>query len=257
MTEIHPTAVIAPEAKIGTDCVIGPYCVIGKNVELGDRCRLHSHVVIDGYTTLGTDNEIFPFASLGMKSQDLKWRGGITYTRIGNRNTLREAVTVNSGTGEGEVTQIGDNNLIMAYCHVAHNCCLGNHIIISNGLAMAGHVTVEDYAVISGLVTVHQFVRIGTMAIIGGSSKATQDVPPYVMADGNPVRPRGLNKVGLTRRGVSAEAQLQLKRAYKLFFRSGMALDNSIKELESQGPLLPEAQHLVDFIKNSPRGVCR
>ena len=184
-------------------------------------------------------------------------RGGITYTRIGNRNTLREAVTVNSGTGEGEATVIGDNNLIMAYCHVAHNCCLGNHIIISNGMAMAGHVTVEDYAVISGLVTIHQFVRIGTMAIIGGSSKTTQDVPPYVMADGNPVRPRALNRVGLERRGVSLEAQAQLKQAYKLLFRSGMALDNSIQQLESRQDLLPEVEHLVNFIKGSPRGVCR
>lgn len=257
MTEIHPTAVIAPGAKIGADCLIGPYCVIGEHVELGDRCHLHSHVVVDGYTTLGTDNQIFPFAALGLQSQDLKWRGGKTYTKIGNHNTLRECVTIHSGTGEGETTSIGDQNLIMAYCHVAHNCVLGSNIIISNGLAMAGHVMVEDFAVISGLVTIHQFVRIGTMSITGGSSKVNQDVPPYVMADGNPVRPRALNKVGLERRGVSPEAQLQLKRAYKLLFRSGLALDNSVAELESQGELLPEVRHLIDFVQHSPRGVCR
>lgn len=258
MTEIHPTAVIAQGAKIGADCIIGPYCVIGEHVELGDRCHLRSHVVIDGATTLGTDNEIYPFASLGLRTQDLKWKGGTTYTKIGNHNTLREYVTVNSGTGDGESTIIGDNNLIMAYCHVAHNCVLGNNIIISNGLAMAGHVTVDDYAVISGLVTIHQFVRIGTMSMTGGSSKVNQDVPPYMMVDGNPVKTRTLNRVGLERRGVSPEAQSQLKHAFRVIFRSGLAFDNAIQQLEAELPnMLPEVRGLITFIRNSPRGVAR
>lgn len=257
MTEIHPTAIIAPGAQIGVDCLVGPYCVIGEHVQLGDRCHLHSHVVVDGYTTIGSDNNFYPFTSIGLRTQDLKWKGGKTYTKIGSYNTFRETVTVNSGTGNGETTEIGDHNLIMAYCHVAHNCVLGNRIIISNGLAMAGHVHVEDDAVISGLVTIHQFVRIGKMSITGGSSKVNQDVPPYMMADGNPVRTRTINKVGLERHGITPEAQAQLKHACWVLFRSKLAFDNAIQKLESEMTLLPEVRYLVDFIKNSPRGVCR
>ncbi len=257
MTKIHPSAVISSSALIGEDCYIGPYCIIGDHVVIGDRCRLHSHVVIDGYTTVGANNEFFPFASIGLKTQDLKWKGGITYTKIGCGNTFRECVTVNSGTAPGESTIIGDRNLIMAYCHIAHNCVLGNEIIISNGLAMAGHVVVEDMAVISGLVTIHQFVRVGTLSIIGGSSKVNQDVPPYLMVDGNPVRARTLNKVGLERHNISHAVQLQLKHAYRLIFRSGMAIDNAVNQLEEEGTLLPETEHLINFVRNSPRGVCK
>ena len=257
MTEIHPTAIISPGAKIGEGCIIGPYCVIGKDVTLGERCHLHAHVVVDGHTEMGSDNEIFPFASIGLKTQDLKWKGGVTYTRIGNKNTFREYVTINSGTGPGETTSIGNGNLIMAYCHIAHNCELGNEIIISNGLAMAGHVIVEDKAVISGLVCVHQFVRIGMLSIIGGGSSVRQDVPPYLMVDGNPVTTQTINKVGLERRGVSPEAQKQLRHAYKILFRSGLARNNAIEKVYADMEPLPEVQHLIDFIKNSPRGVCR
>ncbi|MGI8966812.1 MAG: acyl-ACP--UDP-N-acetylglucosamine O-acyltransferase, partial [Limisphaerales bacterium] len=173
---IHPSAVIHPKAQIGDGCQIGPYCVIGENVILGKNCILRSHVVIDGHTTLGNGNEIFPFASIGLKTQDLKWKGGLTRTQIGNENTFREYVTVHSATGDGETTCIGSNNHILAYAHIAHNCLLGNHIIISNVGTLAGHVVVEDYAVIGGLAAVHQFCRIGKMAIIGGCSKVVQDV---------------------------------------------------------------------------------
>src|SRR5947209_6447164 len=163
MTSIHPTAVVHPKAEIGSGCMVGPYCVIGPDVVLGSGCRLHSHAVIDGHTMLGQDNEIFPFASIGLKTQDLKWKGGLTRTEIGERNTFREYVTVNSATGDGEATTIGSDNHILAYSHIAHNVSVGSHIIMSNVATLAGHVTVEDQAVIGGLVAIHQFCRIGKM----------------------------------------------------------------------------------------------
>src|SRR4029079_243459 len=168
---VHPTAVIHPKARIGEGCDIGPYCVVGENVELGPRCRLHSHVVIDGHTRLGAENEIFPFASIGLKTQDLKWKGGITRTEIGDENTFRESVTIHSATSDGEATVVGSKNHILAYCHLAHNVVLGNQIIMSNVASLAGHVMVEDHAVLGGLCAAHQFCRIGKMSIVGGCSK--------------------------------------------------------------------------------------
>jgi UDP-N-acetylglucosamine acyltransferase len=176
--QIHPTAVVHPRAEIGADCLVGPYCVIGEQVTLGSGCRLHSHVVIDGHTRLGKQNQVYPFASIGLRTQDLKFKGGDTQTLIGDYNTIRENVTINSATGDGEATIIGSYNNLLAYCHVAHNVTIGNHVIMSNVGTLAGHVVVEDYAVIGGLAAVHQFCRIGRMAIIGGCSKAVQDVPP-------------------------------------------------------------------------------
>lgn len=254
---IHPTAIIHPKAKIGADCHIGPYCVIGEHVELGDGCHLHSHVVLDGRITLGRGNEIFPFASLGLKTQDLKWNGGATYTRIGDHNTFREYVTVHSATGDGEYTIIGSHNHILAYCHIAHNVTLGNHIIMSNVATLAGHVTVEDHAVIGGLAAVHQFCRIGRMAIIGGCSKVVQDIPPFMLADGNPAVTRTINKVGLERNGVSEEAQTALKRAYKILCREGLTVSNALERIEKELPPLPEIAHLVSFVRNSERGIAR
>lgn len=252
---ISPTAVIHPKAQLGADCVIGPYCVVGENVTLGRGCRLHSHVVIDGHTTLGENNEIFPFASIGLKTQDLKWKGGITRTQIGNNNTFREYVTINSATGDGEVTTVGSHNHILAYSHIAHNVTLGNHIIMSNVATLAGHIRVEDRVVIGGLAAVHQFCRIGTMAIIGGCSKVVQDVPPYMMADGNPARTRTINKVGLERNGVSEEAQTALRLAYKILFRERLTIPNALSRIESELPSLPELRHLVAFARESERGI--
>jgi UDP-N-acetylglucosamine acyltransferase len=254
---IAPTAVIHPKAQIGAGCVIGPYCVIGENVALGAGCRLHSHVVIDGYTTLGENNEIFPFASIGLKTQDLKWKGGITRTQIGSDNTFREYVTIHSATGDGEVTTVGSHNHILAYCHIAHNVTLGNHIIMSNVATLAGHIQVEDRAVIGGLAAVHQFCRVGTMAIIGGCSKVVQDVPPYMLADGNPAKTRTINKVGLDRNGVAEEAQTALKQAYKILFREGLTIPNALSRLETELPPLPEVRHLVAFARGSERGLSK
>ncbi|HZT22663.1 MAG TPA: acyl-ACP--UDP-N-acetylglucosamine O-acyltransferase [Verrucomicrobiae bacterium] len=254
---LHPTAIVHPRANIGTDCEIGPYCIIGEQVTLGDGCRLHSHVVIEGHTTLGKRNEIFPFASIGLKTQDLKWKGGLTRTEIGDDNTFREYVTVHSATGDGEVTRIGSHNHILAYCHIAHNCTLGNHIIMSNVATLAGHVTVEDFAVIGGLAAVHQFCRIGKMAMIGGCSKVVQDVPPFMMADGNPARTRTINKTGLERNGVSDAAQNALRQAYKILFREGLTVSNALAEVEKKLPPLPEIQHLIQFVRTSERGLSK
>jgi len=254
---IHPTAIVHPRAQIGADCWVGPYCVIGEHVVLGAGCHLHSHVVIDGYTTLGNGNKIFPFASIGLKTQDLKWKGGITRTRIGDGNTFREYVTINSATADGEATEIGSHNHILAYSHVAHNVTLGNHIIMSNVATLAGHVVVEDHAVIGGLAAIHQFCRIGRMAMVGGCSKVVQDVPPFMMADGNPAQTRTINKIALDRNGVSEEAQTALKQAYKILFRQGLTIPNALERIEAKLPKLPEIQRLIEFTRASERGVSK
>ena len=254
---ISPLSVVHPNARIGSDCEIGPFCVIGGNVVLGKNCRLHSHVVLDGYTELGEGNEIFPFASIGLKTQDLKWKGGITRTKIGDHNTFREYVTIHSATSDGETTVVGSHNHILAYCHLAHNVVLGNHVIMSNVATLAGHVVVEDYAVIGGLAAVHQFCRIGKMSIIGGCSKVVQDVPPYMIADGNPAETRTINKVGLDRHGVPDETQNSLKQAYRILFRSGLSIPNALVKIEQDLPSLPEVQHLLQFVRASERGISK
>lgn len=253
---IHPTAVVHPHARIGEGCEIGPYCVIGARVVLGAGNRLHSHVIIDGITSLGSGNEVFPFASLGLQTQDLKYRGGETRTAIGDHNTIREGVTIHSATGDGETTVVGSHNHILAYTHIGHNVVLGNHIIISSA-GLAGHVVVEDRAVIGGHSLIHQFCRIGTMAIVGGCSKVVQDVPPFMLADGNPAGIRSLNRVGLERNNVSEDATAALKQAHRLLFREHLTLTNALARIESELPPLPEVQHLVQFIRGSDRGIGR
>lgn len=252
--EIHPTAVVHPKAQIGEGCVIGPFCVIGADVVMGPENRLHSHVVVDGHVTFGRGNEVFPFATIGLKTQDLKWRGGVTRTEIGDFNTIRESVTIHSATGDGEVTRLGHHNHILAYSHIAHNTLLGNHVILSSA-GLAGHVVVEDRAVIGGHSLVHQFCRIGTMAIVGGCSKVVQDVPPYMLADGNPATTRTINKVGLERNGVSEEATLALKQAFRLLFRENLSISNALMRIDHDLPPLPELRHLAQFIRASDRGI--
>ena len=257
MGNIHPSAVVHPNAQIGDDCDIGPYCVLGRHVVLGAGCRLHSHAVIDGHTTLGRGNEVFPFAGIGLKTQDLKWKGGRTGTEIGDDNTFREHVTVHSATGDGESTKVGSGNHILACCHIAHNVTLGNHIIMSNVATLAGHVVVEDHAVIGGLAAVHQFCRVGKMAIIGGCSKVVQDVPPFMLADGNPAETRTINKVGLDRNGVSEEVQGALKQAYKILFREGLTIPNALAKIQAELAPSPELEHLVQFVRTSERGISK
>ncbi len=256
-TVIHPSALVHRNALLGTDCDIGPYCIIGEHVVLGDHSRLHSHVVIDGHTKLGRANLIFPFASIGLQTQDLKWKGGATFTEIGEHNTFREYVTVHSATGDAEVTRIGSHNNVLAYCHIAHNVTLGNHVIMSNVATLAGHVTVEDYAIIGGLAAVHQFCRIGRLAIIGGCSKVVQDVPPFMLADGNPAETKTINKVGLDRQGITEETQAALKQAYKILFREGLTISNALVRIEAELPKVPEVLHLVQFVRTSERGISK
>ena len=257
MAKIHPTAIIDPGARLGADCEIGPYSVIGEHVELGEGCRLHSHVIIDGHTRLGKQNEVFPFAILGKQTQDLKWQGGTTRLEIGDRNTFRECVTVHRATNDGEATVIGSDNHLLTYCHIAHDCQLGNHIIMSGYAGLAGHVVVGDHAVVSGYVAVHQFCRIGRLAMIGGCSKVRQDGPPFMLADGNPAETVTINKVGLERKGATEHTVNALRAAYKLLFREGLTISNALVRIEQELPPLPEIQHLVQFVRASERGISK
>ena len=257
MSEIHPTAVIQEGARIGEGCRIGPYCVIGPNVILGTGCELHSHVVIDGHTEIGSENTFYPFASIGLRTQDLKWDGGTTWTRVGSNNTFREYVTVHSATADGDATVIGSHNNLLAYTHVAHDCQLGDHIIMSNVGTLAGHVIVEDRAIVGGLAAVHQFCRIGTMSIIGGCSKVVQDVPPYMMVDGNPAATRTLNKEGLKRNGVNEDTQKSMRQVYRILFRSEQTFTNAVKQVRADLATSPELEHLLAFIESSERGIAK
>jgi UDP-N-acetylglucosamine acyltransferase len=254
---IHPTAVIHARAEIGADCEIGPYCVIGEKVSLGRGCKLHSHVVIEGNTRLGPGNEIYPFCSIGLKTQDLKWKGGVTRTEIGANNTFRECVTIHSATGDGEVTMVGSDNNLLAYCHVAHNVTIGDHVIMSNVGTLGGHVVVEDYVVVAGLAAVHQFCRIGKMAMVGGCSKVVQDVPPFMLADGNPAETRTINKVGMERNGVAEEVQTVLRQAYKILFREGLTIPNALARIEKELAVSAELEHLAQFVRSSERGISK
>jgi len=257
MSQIHKTAIIHPKAHLGANCEIGPYCVIGEHVMLGDRCKLLSHVVIDGYTKLGKQNEIFPFASIGLRTQDLKWKGGLTRVEIGDDNTIREGVTIHSATEDGGVTRIGSHNNLLAYVHIAHECQLGNYIIMSNFAGLAGHVCVDDGAVLAGYVAVHQFCRVGRLSMVGGCSKLRQDMPPFMLADGSPAEVHTINKVGLERAGVSEEAQAALKSCYKILFRDNLTIPNALMKIEKEIPPLPEVQHLLNFVRTSERGISK
>lgn len=254
---LHPTAIVHSGAQIGAGCEIGPYCVIGEHVLLGEDCKLHSHVVLDGHTQLGRENEIYPFAVIGKKTQDLKWKGGTTRLQIGDRNVFREGVTVHCATADGGTTLMGSDNLLLTHAHVAHDCVLGNHVIMSGFAGLAGHVVVEDYAILGGYVAVHQFCRIGKLSMMGGCAKVVQDIPPFMMADGNPARIRTINKVGLERNGVSEKAQIALRQAYKILFREGLTVRNAVAELEKKLPKLEEIRHLVRFVRSSERGISK
>lgn len=254
---IHPTAIIHPKANVAQSCDIGPYCVIGEHVTLGENCKLHSHVVVDGHTVLGARNEIFPFASIGLKTQDLKYKGGVTHLRIGDDNVFREGVTIHSATADGAATVVGSHNLLLTYVHIAHDCQLGNHIIMSGFVGLAGHVVVEDHAVLGGYTAVHQFCRIGTRCMTGGCSRIPQDVAPYTIVEGNPAVARAINKINLERAGFSDEAQTALRSAYKIIFREELSTVNALAKVEAELPALLEVKHLVQFIRASERGICK
>jgi UDP-N-acetylglucosamine acyltransferase len=255
--KIHETAVVHPNARIGKDVEIGPYAVIGDNVLIGDGTRISAHVVIDGWTSIGKNCKIFPGATIGVEPQDLKYAGEKSYTFIGDNTTIRECVTVNRATGEGEETRVGSNCLLMAYVHVAHNCIVGNHVIMANAATLAGHVVVEDRAVIGGLSGIHQFVKIGRNAMIGGASKVTQDVPPFVTVDGHPAKVSGINNVGLSRAGYSPETRRVIKHAYRILYRSGLSLPQAIAVMEQELEACEPIEHLLRFLRNVERGIVR
>lgn len=256
---IHPTAIVSPLATLGQNVRIGPYCVVGDHVELGDDCVLHSHVILEGHSKIGRGNEFFPFAVIGGKTQDLKYLGDPTYLEVGDHNVFRENTTVHRGTHESLPTRIGSHNLLLCYAHVAHDCQLGNHIILSNSVGIAGHVIIEDHAIVSGMGAVHQFCRIGQHSIIGGCSKIVQDVPPFMIVDGNPANTRGLNLIGLQRRGFAEDDIKALKSAYKkLFLKKDGNLATSLNSLKAMHAAdTPQVAHLIEFIEKSERGVTR
>ena len=253
---IHPTAIVHPKAEISPDVEIGPYSSIGAKVVLGEGVNVGASCVIEGRTTIGKNCRIFTGAVIGSEPQDLKYSNEETRLTIGENNTIREYVTINPGTGEGGETRIGDTNLLMAYSHVAHDCSVGNSVVIANVGTLAGHVTIEDGAIIGGLVAIHQFTRIGTLAIIGGCSKVVQDVPPYSRCDGHPAKVYGLNRIGLERAGVAKESAVSLKRAFKLLFNSGLSTSHALEKIKEEVPQTKEVAHLMEFIRKSERGVC-
>ena len=256
--KIHPTAVVDPRARIADDVEIGPYAVIGEHVEIGERCRIGPHAVITGHTRIGADNRIYQFVSLGDAPQDKKYGGEATRLEIGNGNTIREFCTFNRGTvQDAGVTRLGDDNWIMAYVHLAHDCQVGNHTIFANNAQIAGHVHVGDHAVLGGFTVVHQFCHIGAHSITAMGTIVLQDIPPYVTASGNVAKPYGINAEGLKRRGFTAAAVAGLKRAYKTLYRSGLSLEEARDELEQQLPECPEIRPLLDFLAVSNRGIIR
>ena len=232
---IHPTAVINKNAQIHPTVEIKPYAVIGSQVSIGANTVVGSHAIIEGLTKIGRDNHIFPGAAIGLEPQDLKYKGANSEVIIGDRNRIREYVTINRATNEGEATVIGDDNLLMAYSHVGHNCIIGNEVVIANSVALAGHVQIESMAIISGVLGIHQFVHIGSMAMVGGMSRISRDVPPYMMVEGNPARVRALNLVGLKRRGFSNQEIRQLKKAFRTIYLQQHSLNEAIRPTRSVG----------------------
>ena len=257
MVDIHKTAIIEEGAIIEDGVTIGPYCVVGKDVIIKKGTVLQSHVVVEGITEIGENNTIYSFVSIGKANQDLKYKGEPTKTIIGNNNSIREFVTIHRGTDDRWETRIGNGNLIMAYVHVAHDVIIGDDCIFSNNVTLAGHVVVDSHAIIGGLTPVHQFTRIGSYCMVGGASAVSQDVCPFVLATGNTVVLRGLNIVGLRRRGFSDEEISNLKKAYRILFRQGLQLKDALEELDKNFSEDKNVKYLVDFIKSSDRGIAR
>jgi UDP-N-acetylglucosamine acyltransferase len=256
---LHPTAIVDPKAKIPPSCQIGPYCVIGPQVELGDGCHLVSHVAMEGPTRIGAGNTFFPFSSIGLGPQDISYRGEPTRLEIGDHNTIREFVTINRGTVKGgALTRIGDHNLIMAYTHIAHDCQIGNHIIMANAATLGGHVTVEDWATVGALCPVHHFVRIGTHAFIGGGTTITRDVLPFSKtAAERGTHAYGLNAIGLERRGFSKDRIRKIHHAYRLLLASKLNTSQALEKLRAEEDRGEDVNLLIRFIEASERGIIK
>ncbi len=254
--KIHTTAIVSSGAHLDHDVEIGPYSIIGDGVKLGVGVKVGSFCVIENNTAIGAGTKVFTGAVIGSIPQDLKYDGAKSSVVIGENNIIREYVTINLSTAEGSETLVGNNNLIMAYSHVAHDCVVGNNCIIANSGTLAGHVTLEDRVVVGGLVAIHQFVRVGRLSIIGGCSKVVTDIPPYSTCDGHPARFYGLNLIGLKRSGISGDAIKHLKAAYKIFYQSGLAKAHAVEEIKKSVPECQEVTNLMNFIAASQRGLC-
>lgn len=255
---IHPTALVSLNAKLGSGVSVGAYSIVGEHVEIGDNTTIGPHVVVTGHTTIGCDNEIFQFCSIGAQPQDKKYAGEPTRLEIGDRNTIREFCTFNCGTSQDiGVTRLGSDNWMMAYTHLAHDCQVGNHTIFANNAQLAGHVVVGDWAILGGFTVVHQFVRIGAHSMTAMGTILLQDLPPYVMAAGNPAEPRTINAEGLKRRGFSTDAVAAIKRAYKSLYKSALTLSEARTVIEDLAQTTPELIPLTDFIADAGRGLIR
>jgi len=255
--EIHPTAMVDPGAEIGTGTVVGPYCIIGADVVLGANCWLQHHVTLSGPMRAGTGNKLYAYCSIGQQTQDLKYQGEPTYLEIGDENTFREFVTVNRSTSSDGKTRIGSRGNFLAYSHIGHDCTVGDDVVFSNNGTLAGHVQVGHHAVMGGLTAVHQFCRIGRFAITGGCSKIVQDVPPFMIADGNPAQIRGINLVGLERKQFPAESVRLIKEAFRLIYRAKLNTRQAIEAIRKELPETAEIRELLTFIEASDRGITR
>jgi UDP-N-acetylglucosamine acyltransferase len=255
---IHPSAIIEEGAVIGARVRIGPYCCVGADVEIGEGTVLKSHVVVSGHTRIGRDNVIYPFATIGEDNQDLKYAGEATLVEVGDRNRIRESVTIHRGTVQGGgLTKVGNDNLLMVNAHVAHDCNIADHCILANNATLGGHVTIDEYVIVGGMCAVHQFCTIGAHVMVGGCSGIAQDVPPFIMAQGNHASPNGVNTTGLQRRGFSKEAIQAIRNAYKVLYRSGKTLEEAKPEIAEIAAAHPEVQLFYDFIGRSTRGLIR
>ncbi len=255
-TRIHPTAVVEEGAELGADVDIGALAFVGARVRLGDGTRLHHHAAVEGNTELGAGCEVYPFANIGGKTQDLKYDGGDPGVRIGARNVFREYVTIHSGTFDGDMTRLGDDNVLLAHCHVAHDCVLGSHIIASNSTGIAGHCVVDDHVVFGAVSGVHQFCRIGAHAMISAYAKIVQDVTPYVIADGQPAIIRAINKIGLERRGFSPEQLNRVKQVFRILFREGLNRSQALERLRAhEHAASAEFATVLAFASSSERGL--
>jgi UDP-N-acetylglucosamine acyltransferase len=253
--DIHRTAIVDSRASIGSDVRIGPHTIIGPHVSIGDGTVIGPNCIVEGWTEIGPQCLIVFSASIGLEPQDLKYRGERSWVRIGRSSTIREFVSIHRATGEELETTVGDSVFLMAYAHVAHNCAIGNNVVVSNAVNMGGHVTIEDYASVSGLTAIHQFVRIGRHSYTGGGSRVPMDVVPYIMVAGNPPVVSGLNTVGLQRHGFPAETIRVLKQAYRLLFRSDLNTSRALEQIKSDLPMIPEIANMIEFIETSERGI--
>jgi len=256
--KIHPTAIIDKGAEIAENVEVGPYAVIDGDVKIGAGCRIEAHAMVHQYTELGQNCHIFPYASVGSIPQDLKFRGEKSFLKVGKNTVIREFATLNRGTGEGGgITEVGDNNLLMSYTHVAHDCRTGSNVIMANNATLAGHVVAGDYVILGGFAAVHQFVHLGNHCYIGGKSAIVKDVPPFVIASGDRAVLHGLNKVGLERRGFSEKALMTLKKAYKIMFRLDLTVNQALEKIKMEVEMTPEVDYFLKFIEKSDRGITR